>query len=97
MRCYPICQLRFRPIGADQNGEGDWGYGWMFGHAGNCYAALPKHVAGLQPKVTVATAAPVESDRATIVKPFWPDLDLALAVINRGPLDARCTARLTDL
>ena len=80
-----------------QNGLGDWGYGWMFGHAGNCYAALPEHVAGPLPKVTIATAAPVESDQATIVKPFWPGIDLAVAVLDRGPLDARCTAELDDL
>jgi hypothetical protein len=80
-----------------QNGEGAWGYGWMFSHAGNCYAALPAHVAGFLPKVTVATAAPVVSDQATIVKPFWPGIDLAIAVLDRGPLDGRCTAGLDDL
>lgn len=80
-----------------QNGEGDWGYGWMFQHAGNCYVVLPEHVAGELPIVTVATAAPVQSDQATVVKPFWQGLDLAIAVLDRGPLDERCISKLDEL
>lgn len=81
-----------------QNGEGNWGFGWMFQHSGNCYAVLPRHVAGeLFPKVTVSTAAPVVSDQAVVLKPFWEGIDLALGVIDRGVLDERCLARLSDL
>lgn len=81
-----------------QNGEGNWGFGWMFQHGGNCYAVLPRHVAGeLFPKVTVSTAAPVVSDQAVVLKPFWEGVDLALAVIDRGVLDERCLAQLSDL
>lgn len=70
----------------------------MFQHAGNCYAALPRHVAGeFFPKVTISTAAPVVSDQAVIIRPFWESIDLAIAVLDRGPLDARCTARLDDM
>lgn len=80
-----------------QNGLGEFGQGWMFRHAGNCYAALPEHVAGPLPKVTLMTSAPVESDQATVVKPFWPGIDLAVAILDRGPLFERCIAELTDL
>ncbi len=69
----------------------------MFNHAGNCYVALPAHVAGPLPKVTVATAAPVVSDQATVQKPFWEGVDLAVAVMDRGALSERCTASLSDL
>lgn len=81
-----------------QSGEGNWGYGWMFQYAGNCYAVLPRHVAGdIFPKVTVSTAAPVVSDQAVVLRPFWEGIDLAVALIDRGILDGRCTSRLTDL
>lgn len=80
-----------------QNGLGEFGQGWMFRHAGNCYAALPEHVAGPLPKITLMTSAPVESDQATVVKPFWPGIDLAVAILDRGPLFERCIAELTDL
>lgn len=81
-----------------QNGEGAWGYGWMFQHAGNCYAALPRHVAGeFYPKVTISTSAPVISDQAIVIRPFWEGFDLAIAVLDRGPLDSRCSAKLEDL
>ena len=69
----------------------------MFRHAGSCYVALPAHVAGPLPRITVSTAAPVASDQAVVVAPFWPGLDLALGVLGRGALDARCTAALGDL
>lgn len=80
-----------------QNAEDQFGYGWMFHHAGACYAALPAHVAGALPFVTISTSAPVVSDVATVVKPFWPGVDLAVAVIGEGPLRPRCVARLADL
>lgn len=80
-----------------QNGLGEWGYGWMFRFEGSCHIALPAHVAGPLPKVTVATAAPVATDQATVRLPFWPDLDLAIAIVDPGPLDGRCTATLADL
>lgn len=69
----------------------------MFDHAGNCYIALPAHVAGHLPRITVTTAAPVVSDQATVQKPFWDGMDLAVAVADRGVLDDRCTASLDDL
>lgn len=69
----------------------------MFRHRGNCVVVLPEHVAGPIPKVTVTTAAPVQSDQATVVKPFWEEIDLALAFVDRGPLDDRCDASLADL
>lgn len=80
-----------------QNGLGEWGYGWMFRHRGNCVVVLPEHVAGPIPKITVTTAAPVQSDQATVVKPFWAEIDLALAFVDRGPLDERCDASLAHL
>ena len=69
----------------------------MFDHAGNCYVALPAHVAGPLPKITIATAAPVISDQATVQRPFWEGVDLAIAVADRGVLDDHCTASLDDL
>lgn len=80
-----------------QNGLGEWGYGWMFRFEGSCHIALPAHVAGPLPKVTVATAAPVATDQATVRLPFWPGLDLAVAIVDPGPLDGRCTSTLADL
>lgn len=86
-----------------QNGQGEWGFGWMFGHAGICHVVMPRHVAQpddapfAYPKVTVSTAAPVVTDGATIDAPFWEGIDLATAVVDAGPLDARCTASLSDL
>lgn len=69
----------------------------MFSYSGNCYLALPAHVAGPLPKVAIYTAEPVVSDQATVQKPFWPEMDLAIAVVDRGVLDTRCTASMADL
>jgi hypothetical protein len=69
----------------------------MFAHAGACHVAMPAHVAGALPRVTITTAAPVASDQATVRKPFWPEMDLAVAFVDPGPLDGRCTAGLSDL
>ena len=80
-----------------QNGLGEWGYGWMFRHAGSCHVALPLHVAGPLPRVTIATTGPVVTDQAIVQKEFWPDMDLALAFVEPGPLLPRCTAELSDL
>ncbi|MBJ3763353.1 hypothetical protein ILP92_11410 [Maribius pontilimi] len=80
-----------------QNGLGEWGFGWMFRFENSCHIALPAHVAGPLPKITVATAAPMATDQATVRLPFWPDLDLAVAIVDPGPLDGRCTATLADL
>lgn len=80
-----------------QNGMNQWGFGWMFTFGGNCYVALPEHVAGPLPKISVYTASPVVSDEATVQKPFWQDMDLAIAVVDRGALQSRCTATLEDL
>ncbi len=82
-----------------QSGEGNRGYGWMFQHAGNCYVIFPRHVAGAAhfDRVSVTTAAPVVNDQAFVMRPFWPQIDLVVGVIDRGALDDRCTARLADL
>lgn len=70
----------------------------MFTHSGNCFVALPRHVAGeLFPKVTIQTAAPVQRDQATVIKPFWEGVDLAVGVVDRGILNSRCIATLDDL
>lgn len=69
----------------------------MFQHAGNCYAALPKHVAGDLPRISVSTSAPVQVDQANVQTPFWEGMDLALAFIDKGAIDERCTASLGDL
>lgn len=79
-----------------QNGLNEYGYGWMFGHSGNCYVVLPKHVAGPFPRVTISTAAPVENATATIVTPFWEGIDMALGVVRGGVAD-RCSRSLQDL
>lgn len=78
------------------NGMGEKGFGWMFDHAGSCYAVMPRHVAGPFPKVTVTSAAPVANGQGTVIRPFWDGLDLALAVV-RGGIEQRCTESLERL
>lgn len=79
-----------------QNGLDEYGYGWMFGRNGTCYIVMPKHVAGPFPRVTVSTAAPVDSATATVISPFWNDIDLSIG-IARGALVDRCIAKMDDL
>ncbi|WP_258028292.1 hypothetical protein [Cereibacter sphaeroides] len=79
-----------------RNGEGEHGFGWMFGYEGRCYVLMPKHVAGLYPKVSIMTSAPVVTSSATTIAPFWPEIDLAVGV-GGSALDSRCPARLDDL
>ena len=69
----------------------------MFREDGACYIALPAHVAGPLPKVTVATSVPVVTDQATVVRPFWEGIDLAIAVPDQGVLGRRCAQNLDDL
>ena len=57
---------------------------------------MPKHVAGPFPAVTVFTSAPVQHTTATVIAPFWPEIDLALGVA-RGGIVERCTAKIDDL
>ena len=80
------------------NSEGGHGHGYMFGYAGNCYVALPRHVAGPDyfPRVNLSTPAPVVSGTGTVPRPFWEGIDLALAVASEG-MRERCTASLDDL
>ncbi len=68
----------------------------MFNHGGVCYVAMPRHVAGEFPRVTLSTAAPVVSGTGNVITPFWPSLDLALAVASEA-LAGSCTAKLDDL
>jgi hypothetical protein len=79
-----------------QNGLGEYGFGWMFNRNGTCYVVMPKHVAGPFPAVTIFTSAPVQHTTATVIAPFWPDIDLALGVA-RGGITERCTAKLDNL
>ncbi|MEP4037536.1 hypothetical protein [Pseudophaeobacter sp.] len=79
-----------------QNGLGEYGFGWMFNRNGTCYVVMPKHVAGPFPAVTIFTSAPVQHTSATVIAPFWPEIDLALGVA-RGGIAERCTAKLDDL
>ncbi|HAE46041.1 MAG: hypothetical protein CMO30_21460 [Tistrella sp.] len=79
-----------------KNGEGENGFGWMFGQAGTCYAVMPRHVAGIFPRVTISTAAPVQTGTGTVIAPFWEGIDLAIAVV-RGIEEDRCTERLDTL
>jgi hypothetical protein len=80
------------------NADGEHGHGFMFAHFGNCYVALPRHVAGQDffPRVNISTAAPVVNGTGTIFRPFWEGIDLALAVASES-LRERCTASLNDL
>ncbi|MBE9636313.1 hypothetical protein [Salipiger mangrovisoli] len=79
------------------NGEGEHGYGFMFAHNGNCYVALPRHVAGPEylPRINLSTAAPVVSGTGSVLRPFWEGIDLALAVASEA-LHPQCTASLAD-
>lgn len=79
-----------------QNGLGEKGFGWMFQHGSACYAAVPRHVAGPFPRVTITTAAPVAAGTGTVIAPFWDGIDLALVVV-RGEASGHCTADLADL
>ncbi|QBF31479.1 hypothetical protein CFI11_09645 [Thalassococcus sp. S3] len=69
----------------------------MFLSEGSCFVALPEHVAGPLPKITISTAAPVVSDQATVLKPFWDGMDLAIAVPDQGVINSRCVARVEQL
>ncbi|TNF57464.1 MAG: hypothetical protein EP307_13960 [Rhodobacteraceae bacterium] len=81
---------------AVQNGMDERGHGWMFRADGVCYVAMPAHVAGLSPRVTLTTAAPVATGTGTVILPFWEGIDLGLAVA-RGGIEARCTESLDRL
>ncbi len=80
------------------NDDREHGFGFMFKHRGNCYVALPHHVAGADfyPRVNLSTAAPVVSGTGRMLRPFWDGIDLALAVASEAMRD-RCTATLDDL
>lgn len=92
--CYP--QVALAQTVSVQNGLGERGFGWMFSHDGLCHVVMPRHVAGPFPRVTLSTAAPVESASATMIAPFWDGIDLAVGVV-RGGLEDRCTGTLEDL
>jgi len=68
----------------------------MFQHGGVCYVAMPKHVAGPFPRVSLTTSAPVVNGTGTVILPFWEGVDLALA-IARGGLEPRCEGKLESL
>jgi len=78
------------------NDIGGNGYGWMFQSEGICYMVTPRHVAGELPRITVKSEAPVANGIGTVFRPFWPGLDLALAVV-RGGIEERCTETLDSL
>lgn len=63
----------------------------MFADRGTCYVVLPAHVAGDSFFLTLRTAAPVATGSATVIRPFWEGVDLALAVA-RGGIEPRCIA-----
>ena len=72
------------------------GHGFMLRHGGTCYVILPAHVAGNSRRVTVLTATPVVNAEATVERPFWEGLDLAIGAL-RGAAEDRCQATLADL
>lgn len=72
-----------------QNEANEFGFGWMFSNSGTCYVILPSHVASDSFFLTLRTAAPVTSGSATVIRPFWNGMDLALAVA-RGGIEPRC-------
>lgn len=57
---------------------------------------MPRHVAGPLPRVTLTTAAPVANGSGSVIHPFWPGLDLSIAVV-RGGIEARCSETLDRL
>lgn len=75
---------------------GQNGYGWMFREGQTCYVALPSHVAGPLPQITLTSEAPVVIGTASVLRPFWPGIDLAVGVV-RGGIRDRCTASLDAL
>lgn len=77
------------------NGLGERGFGYMFEEGGICYAAMPRHVAGTFPHVTLSTAAPVVTGTGIVQDPFWPGIDLVVVVVREG-LAERCTGTLDD-
>lgn len=79
-----------------ENEAGEFGHGFMFDHRGTCYVVLPDHVAGESFFLTVRTAAPVANGSASVIRPFWPGVDLALAVARGGVAD-RCVETLDRL
>lgn len=81
---------------AVEGSRGENGFGWMFRQDGVCYVILPEHVPGPLPQITVTTSAPVAVGTGNVLRPFWPELDLAIAVV-RGGISARCVADLSDL
>ncbi|MEL6574221.1 MAG: hypothetical protein AAFQ64_21465 [Pseudomonadota bacterium] len=81
---------------AIEGSTGEQGFGWMFHQGGVCYAILPEHVAGPLPQITLTSGAPVAVGTGSVIRPFWPEIDLALAVV-RGGITARCIADLDDL
>lgn len=74
--------------------SGETGQGFLFAHAGICYAVLPSHVAKGAFRAQVI-AEKGRSARASIRTPFWPGIDLALGILSRG--GDLCEAQLDDL
>ncbi|QUJ76967.1 hypothetical protein KDD17_02640 [Sulfitobacter albidus] len=75
---------------------GENGHGWMFRSQGICYVITPRHVAGELPRISVTSAAPVVNGTGTVFRPFWPEMDLAIAVV-RGGIEERCIENLDSL
>ena len=88
--------LAFAQTVSVENEAGEFGFGWMFGNRGTCYVILPAHVAGDSFFLTLRTAAPVASGSATVIRPFWEGVDLALAVA-RGGIEPRCVETVDRL
>ncbi len=88
--------LAFAQTVSVENEAGEFGFGWMFAHRGSCYVILPAHVAGDSFFLTLRSAAPVASGSATVIRPFWQGIDLALAVA-RGGIEPRCVETVDRL
>lgn len=71
-------------------------HGFMFTHAGNCYAVLPAHGAGNGERIAIATGEPVRNGSGFVAEPFWPGIDLAVAFVRRG-VHERCTEPVETL
>ncbi len=65
----------------------DTGFALLFVHRGNCFAAMPKHVA-LADRLALSTALPRTRGSATVFLRH-PEADLALAHVE-GDIAARC-------
>ncbi len=63
--------------------------GYVFNHAGNCYAVFPDHAKqGRSRKITLATAAPVATGEGSMLD-FSSNHDLAIAYVGPG-FEAKC-------